>query len=232
MTVAAVILAASPASAIADADGTPAARRLADIAWAGGATPVIVCSFDPDGTVAAALANAEVTLVDPVAPERGPVAQIVNGIEAAIALVTDTDAALVFPARLAWVDAETVTTLIAAHGEDRTSVTRPSWRDDPGWPALLPIGRLAAFRALAADRMPDELLADLEATGVPFRVIETGDPGVTHDLGTPRADLPAYDGPPEPADAHAHEWGLATADEPDDAPVAGPGRPAGSPPPG
>ena len=54
MTVAAVILAASPASALADAAGTPAARRLADVAWAGGATPVVVCSFDPDGTVAAA----------------------------------------------------------------------------------------------------------------------------------------------------------------------------------
>ena len=52
MTVAAVILAASPASALADADGTPAIRRLADVAWAGGATPVVVCSSDPDGAVA------------------------------------------------------------------------------------------------------------------------------------------------------------------------------------
>ncbi len=78
MTVAAVILAASPSSALADADGTPGVRRLADVAWSGGATPVVVCSFDPDGAVAAALANTEATLVDPVAPERGPVAQIVQ----------------------------------------------------------------------------------------------------------------------------------------------------------
>ena len=83
MTVAAVILAATPASALADADGTPGVRRLADTAWAGGATPVVVCSFDPDGAVAAALANAEVTLVEPVDPASGPVGQIVNGIEAA-----------------------------------------------------------------------------------------------------------------------------------------------------
>ena len=128
MTVAAVILAASPASALADADGTPGVRRLADVAWSGGATPVVVCSFDPDGAVAAALANTEATLVDPVAPERGPVGQIVNGIEAAVRLVAETDAALVWPARLAWVDAETVTTLIAAHGDDRDSVTRPAWQ--------------------------------------------------------------------------------------------------------
>ena len=55
MTVAAVVLAASPASALVDADGTPGVRRIADTAWAGGATPVVVCSFDPDGAVSAAL---------------------------------------------------------------------------------------------------------------------------------------------------------------------------------
>jgi CTP:molybdopterin cytidylyltransferase MocA len=216
MTVAAVILAASPASALADADGTPGVRRLTDVAWSGGATPVVVCSFDPDGTVAAALANSEATLVDPVPPEHGPVAQIVNGVEAAVRMVAETDAALVFPARLAWVDAETVTTLIAAHGDDRDSVTRPAWQGDPGWPALLPLRHLAAFRTLAATRMPDELLADIEAAGVPIRVIESGDPGVTHDVSTPRADLPSYEGPPQPADEHAHEWGAAEADQPDD----------------
>src|SRR5512146_2644074 len=102
MTVAAVILAATPASALADADGTPAVRRLADVAWAGGATPVVVCSFDPDGSVGRVLANAEVTLVDPVDVALGPVGQIRNGVEAAISLVTDTEAALVWPARLAW----------------------------------------------------------------------------------------------------------------------------------
>jgi CTP:molybdopterin cytidylyltransferase MocA len=222
MTVAAVILAASPESALADAAGSPAVRRLADVAWAGGATPVVVCSFDPDGTVAAALANAEVTLVDPVAPEGGPVGQISNGIEAAMRLVTDTQAALVWPARLAWVDAETVTTLIAAHGEDRRNVVRPAYRGEPGFPALLPVVHIAAFRSLAADRMPGDLFADLEALGVPFRVVDTGDPGVVMDISVPHEDLPSYDGPPEPADTP--EWGSAVADQPDDEPVAGPNR--------
>lgn len=224
MTVAAVILAASPASALVDADGTPGVRRLADVAWAGGATPVLVCSFDPDGSVAAALANAEVTLVDPVDPARGPVGQIVNGVQAAVALVTDTDGALVWPARMTWVDAETVTTLIAAYGEDRSAVVRPTYGGEPGWPILLPLRHLAAFASLDADRMPPQLFDDLEASGVPVRRVETGDPGVIHDVSTARADLPAYDGPPEPADAHAHEWGAAVADEPDDAPVTGPAR--------
>lgn len=224
MTVAAVILAATPASALADADGTPGARRLADVAWAGGATPVVVCALDPDGAVGRALANAEVTLVDPVPAERGPVGQIVNGVETAARLVAETDAALVWPARMAWVDAETVTTLIAAHGEDRATVLRPAYGGETGWPALLPMAHLAAFRALAADRMPGDLFDDLAAAGVPVRIVETGDPGVTHDVSTPRSALPPFDGPPEPADAHAHEWGAAAADEPDDAPVEGPAR--------
>lgn len=224
MTVAAVVLAASPASALADADGTPGARRIADTAWAGGATPVVVCAHDPDGDVARALANAEVTLVGPVAREAGPVGQIVNGIEAARSLVAETDAALVWPARIAWVDAETVTTLIEAHGTDRSAVIRPAWEAAPGWPVLLPLAHLDAFRALAATRMPDELLDDLAATGVPWLVVETGDPGVTHDVGTPRSALPPYDAPPRPVDDHAHEWGAATADEPDEAPMAGPDR--------
>lgn len=224
MTVAAVILAASEASALADADGTPAVRRLASAAWAGGATPVVVCSFDPDGTVSGALANAEVTLVEPLAQASGPVGQIVNGIDAAIRLVAETDAALVWPARLAWVDAETVTTLIAAHGEDREAVLRPGFEGEGGFPVLLPVACLGALRGLGVDRMPDELVDDLALTGLPVRTIDTGDPGVTHDVSIPRADLPPYDGPREPADAHAHEWGAAAADQEDDAPSEGPTR--------
>ena len=100
---------------------------------------------------------------------------------------------------MAWVDAETVTTLIAAHGEDRSTVLRPAYDGEPGWPVLLPLRHLDALRR--AGRRPDavDLLDDLEAAGVPFRVVETGDPGVTHDVSTPRADLPPFDGPPEPA---------------------------------
>jgi CTP:molybdopterin cytidylyltransferase MocA len=217
MTVAAVILAASPASALADAGGTPAVRRLVDVAWAGGATPVVVVSADPDGAVSRALANATATLVEPAAVEGGPVAQIVCGIDAAVALVAETAAALVWPARMAWADAETVTTLIAAHGETRDQAVRPSYADEAGWPALLPVAHLEALRPLSPSGMPDELLADLEAAGVPFRIVETGDPGVTHDLATPRSALPPYDGPPQPADAHAHEWGAAAAEIPDEA---------------
>lgn len=217
MTVAAIILAASAETALADADGTPAVRRMADAAWAGGATPVIVCCADPDGAVAAALANTEAVLVAPAPREAGPVGQIVNGLEAAAALVGATDAALVWPARLAWVDAETVTSLIAGHGEDRGAVLRPAWGGQPGFPALVPLDHLGALRALDAGRMPGELLEDLGAAGIATRAIECGDPGVVHDISTARADLPPYDGPPEPLDARVHEWGAAAAGDIDTA---------------
>jgi hypothetical protein len=53
-------------------------------------------------------------------------------------------------------------------------------------------------------------------------VIDLGDPGVTHDVSTARADLPPYIGPGEPPAGHVHEWGAAIADFPDDAPLEGP----------
>jgi CTP:molybdopterin cytidylyltransferase MocA len=226
MTVAAVILAATPASALADADGTAAVRRLADAAWAGGATPVVVCAPDPDGAVAAVLATTEVTLSAPVAADRGPVGQIAAGIDAAVGLVAATDGVLVWPARLAWVDAETVTTLISAHGADREALLRPAFRGEPGFPALVPVTALAILRALGADRLPGDLLDDLAAAGVAVRLIDTGDPGVTHDIGTARGSLPAYDGPPEPEDGVMREWGAGGADEPDHEPTPRDARPA------
>jgi CTP:molybdopterin cytidylyltransferase MocA len=223
MTVAAVILAASPASALADAEGTPAVRRIADAAWAGGATPIVVVAADPDGAVAAALATSEATLLAPAAPGTGPVGQIAHGIAAASRQVAATTAALVWPARVAWADAETVTTLIEAHGDDRT-VLRPAYGGVGGWPALVPVALLDGLAALAADRLPDELIDDLAASGVPVRTVDSGDPGTTHDVSVSRAALPPFDGPPQPADDVEREWGAPGAGLPDDAPPAGPAR--------
>ncbi len=62
--------------------------------------------------------------------------------------VTETHACLVWPGRLAWVDAETVTTLIEAHGASRASILRPRYAEEVGWPALLPIGSRARLPTL------------------------------------------------------------------------------------
>ena len=222
MTVAAVILAASPESALADADGVPSVRRISDVAWSGGATPIVVVSYDPDGHVAAALAGAPVTLAEPAPAEGGPVAQIRRGIDVATAMIVETDAAIVWPVRLTWVGPETVTSLIEAHGVDAEPMLRPAFRGEAGWPVLLPIPHLDALRNVGPDRMPDDVLADISTNGVPLRTIELGDPGATLDRSTPRTELPPYEGPPVPAAGHVHEWGAGIADRPDDGPLEGP----------
>jgi len=233
MTVAAVILAASPESALADADGMPAVARIADAAWSGGATPIIVVSFDPDGAVATALAGAPVTLAEPVPAERGPAAQMARGTEVALAEVVETDAVLLWPARMAWVGPETITSLIETHGTREGDLLRPTWQGDPGWPVLVPVGELERLRAVSADRMPPDVLADLLAAGSSQRLVEMGDPGVVIDARTPRADLPPYVGPTDPPAGHVHEWGAQAADAADEGPLEGPAlapyEPAGAP---
>ena len=223
MTVAAVILSASAEGALTDTLGQPRVRRLADLAWSGGALPIVVVSPDPDGAVAAALAGSEAVYGTPAEVEAGPVGQMVRGCELATAEVQGTTGFLIWPARMTWVGPETITSLIEAHGTARGSVLRPAWHGDPGWPVLVPVAHLDALRAIAPDRMPPDVIADLAAVA-PTRIIELGDPGVIYDTDTPEADLPAYEGPPDPPAGHTHEWGddvIAEARLPDPDAVGG-----------
>lgn len=222
VTVAAVILAASPASALADADGLPAVRRIADLAWSGGATPIVVVSADPDGAVAAALAGAPVTLAEPAPPAGGPVAQIRRGIEVAAGEVRGTSGAFVWPARLTWVGAETVTSMIEIHGLDPDAILRPAYDGQAGFPVLVPMSATITLGDVAPDRMPDGVIDALAAAGAPIRDLELGDPGTVLGRDTARSDLPPYVGPSEPPLAHTHEWGAALADQAEDLPLEGP----------
>jgi CTP:molybdopterin cytidylyltransferase MocA len=223
VTVAAVILAASPESALGDVEGQTHVRRIADAAWSGGALPIVVVAFDPQGAVAASLAGASVTLAEPIPkPEGAPARQMARGIDVAATLVSDLSGALIWPARMVWVGPETVTSLIEAHGVDRSTMLRPTYDGEPGWPVLVPSGAATILAGVAPDRMPADILADLEAAGMARRDIELGDPGVLHDAGTPRSELPDYLGPSEPAAPHSHEWGAALADAAEDSPIDGP----------
>ena len=123
-----------------------------------------------------------------------------------MAEVRDTTAVLLWPARLTWVGPETITSLIEAHGTDPATMLRPAWHGDPGWPVLLPTAHLETMRAVPADRMPPQVIEDLAAT-ITTRIVEMGDPGVIHDVGTAHEDLPPYEGPPDPPGGHTHEWG-------------------------
>ena len=222
MTVAAVILSASPEGAVADADGLPSVRRIADAAWSGGAVPIVVVSFDPDGVVAKALAGAPVTLAEPAPVEDGPKGQMTRGVDVALDEVRDLTGVLIWPARMVWVGPETITSLIEAHGITPDAILRPDYDDDAGWPALVPASAFDALRAVAPDRMPPAVIADVVASGATERHLDLGDPGVTHDRDTSRADLPPYVGPTDPPAGHVHEWGAQAADEADDGPLEGP----------
>jgi CTP:molybdopterin cytidylyltransferase MocA len=222
MTVAAVILAASPESALADADGLASVRRIADLAWSGGATPIVVVSLDPDGAVAAALAGAPVTLGEPAPAEEGPVGQIRRGIAVAAAEIHETTGAFVWPARLTWVGPETVTSMIEAHGLEPDAILRPAYDGAAGFPALVPMSAVDRLSGVGANRMPDEVIDDLVAGGLAIHDLELGDPGTIHDRGTAPKDLPPYVGPSEPPRAHTHEWGAGLADQAEEVPLEGP----------
>ena len=138
---------------------------------------------------------------------------MVRGAELAAAEVRETTAVLLWPARMTWVGPETITSLIEAHGPDPATVLLPGWQGEPGWPVLVPLAHLDALRAIAPDRMPLDVIHDLVAA-VPARVDRGRRPGRHPRRRTPpAADLPAYEGPPDPPAGHTHEWGADVASE-------------------
>ena len=223
MTVAAVILSATAEGALADTLGQPRVRRLVDIAWSGGALPVVVVAPDPDGTVAASLIGTEAVYGSPAPPEAGPAGQMLRGAELARAEVSDISGALLWPARMTWVGPETVTSLIEAHGVAPGDMLRPGWHGEAGWPVLLPLTAVDHLRAVAPDQTPPQVVDEI-AGYVTTRLIDVGDPGVRFDADTPAAELPPYEGPPEPPGGHRHEWGDAVVERGVDEEVPGEGR--------
>lgn len=209
MTVAAIILARDPDAALARADSTTRLRRLVDVAWSGGAVPTVVVGRDPDARLAAAVAGAEVaTLSDPPSPADS-VGAVLAGFDLAVGLVEATDAALVWPVEMTWVDPETVTSLIEAHGADPGAPLRPTYGGQPGAPILVPRPVLATWRRLPPATPIEGALASAGAV----RLLDLGDPGVVVDAATPADRLPPYVGPRQPPAGHVHEWGEAVAGE-------------------
>lgn len=215
MTVAAVVLAPPPVAALADDGGRPLVRTIADAALAGGCVPIVVVSPDPDGSLRAGLAGTEATVVAPAQGLEPGIAWYAAGVEVALAGVSGTTAALLWPGRHAWVDPETATSLIEAHGIRPDAILRPAYAGEPGFPVLIPAtyaDRLGGMAGLHGPEAIERLVAD----GVAVSLLELGDPGATHDASVPRGALPPFLGPSEPASGHAHEWGAAAADRPDE----------------
>ena len=210
MTVAAIVLAPDAVAALSDADGEPAIRRVVHAAWSGGALPIMIVAEDTDGKLAEAVAGLPAMVTRPGADEAPGIAWFVHGQRAANAAVAETTAGLLWPFRYVWVDPETVTSLVEAHGATPGEIVRPAWATQPGFPILVPVAfadRLAARITLHGG----EAVAALVADGVPLRELELGDPGIVHDISTPRASLPDYQGPSQPTAGPPPEWNAELA---------------------
>jgi CTP:molybdopterin cytidylyltransferase MocA len=204
VTVAAVIVPRDLAEALADAAGGAAVRRIVDIAWAGGAMPLIVVVDDPDGSVAAAIAGSPGRVV---AGRARPDADYRAGADAAAEAVVGTDGWLLWPGDRVWVDPETVTSLIEAHGARPDEVLRPVHDARGGWPILVPLGRAGLIERLVRD--PDA------PTTHEVVLLELGDPGSVATLAVSIDEVPEYVGPASPVAGAPPDWGAAAADEPD-----------------
>jgi CTP:molybdopterin cytidylyltransferase MocA len=218
MTVAAVVIVPEPPAALAPADGEPALRRVAQAAWSGGALPTIVVAPEPSEDLRRAAAGLGVTLTSPGPTEPRGIAWFVHGMRTAVAGVAETSAALLWPFRFVWVDPETVTSLVEAHGATPDAIVRAAYGGQLGFPVLFPVAlvdRLAALSGLHAE----EAAQSLAAAGVAIRQIELGDPGIVYDMSTPRGDLPSYQGPAEPASGPPPEWNAALAAQASDSPT-------------
>jgi molybdenum cofactor cytidylyltransferase len=210
MTVAAVVLVPELPAALVDADGEPALRRIGQTAWSGGALPTVAVTPQVTGELRAAVSDLAVKLVSPTPDEPRGIAWFVRGMWAATAAVAEVSGALLWPVKFVWVDPETVTSLVEAHGAAPEAIIRPTYRGRPGFPILVPVALTDRLAALSGQHGA-EAVATLIAAGVALRTIELGDPGIVHDMTTPRDALPGYQGPPEPAGGPPPDWNSALA---------------------
>jgi CTP:molybdopterin cytidylyltransferase MocA len=205
LTVAAIVLVPDTAAALVDADGEPAIRRVVHAAWSGGALPIVLVVQETPGPFADAVADLPVTIAHPTAGEPPGIAWFVCGQRAAVQAVAETTAGLLWPFRHAWIDPETATSLVEAHGVTPDAVVRPTYAGQAGFPILLPTGlteRLAAHRGLHGA----EAVAAVIGEGAAARLLELGDPGIVYDISSTRSSLPDYRGPSESATGSPLEW--------------------------
>ncbi len=146
-------------------------------------------------------------LVDPRGASGLEIARI--GVMAALEAVRETSAILLWPGRMAWVDPETVTSLIEAHGRRGDRVTRPGAPARSAGRCCCPL-LMRWGSSPPGRRHSDELVAAIDAA-----TVELGDPGSLLGLEVAIDELPDYAGPPEPVGGPPPEWGAAAAETPE-----------------
>ena len=209
MTVAAVILSATAEGALADTLGQPRVRRL--VTSPGRAAPCrsSSCPRTPEARSRRRSPGPRRSTAPPAPVEDGPPARWSVAPRLALAEVRDTTAVLLWPARMTWVGPETVTSLIEAHGTDRA--TRSCARRgtaSPGWPVLVPVAHLdAPARRRPPTGCRPTSIDDL-VDGAPDAAWSRSATRASSTTPTTAlADLPPYEGPPDPPAGHTHEWG-------------------------
>jgi CTP:molybdopterin cytidylyltransferase MocA len=197
MTVAAIVLAPDLATALSDADGEPAIRRIVHSAWAGGALPIVIVARDLPPELIAAVAGMPASCQQ--SNSEPGIAWFCQGFLEARSKVTETTAALLWPAKQAWVDPETVTSLVEAHGQSPDEILRPCFDHQQGMPVLIPASFEDALAALTGQGLHGgPAVAALVAGGATQRELDLGDPGIVFDLATPRSEMPGYEAPSRP----------------------------------
>ena len=159
--------------------------------------PLVVVCPSVDDAFERAIAELQVVSTHPDAIVPHGIAWFAGGQQTAVRAVAETTASLLWPIHYSWVDPETVTSLIEAHGVSPDSILRAAYRAQRGFPILVPnslAGRLAAMTGMRGEEAIDTVIAE----GVPSITIELGDPGIVHDGSTPRSGLPDYQGPSAP----------------------------------
>jgi hypothetical protein len=106
-------------------------------------------------------------IVAPAPVDGGPFSKLARAIDAALELDETVTAVLLWPARVTWADEWLVRALVAAQSHHRPAIIRPTHDGVPDWPALYPVAFRPKLDGIATDRMPDDVLADVSATGVP-----------------------------------------------------------------
>jgi molybdenum cofactor cytidylyltransferase len=185
--VAAIVLAAGRSSRLAPAnklleliDGAPIVRRVAGIALASGARPVIVVTGFDAARVANAVHDLKVTIVHNAAFEEGLSSSLRAGL---LALPSDRDGALVLLADMPEIESSDLEALLAAFAaKDRQAICVPVRHGKRGNPVLWGAAYFAEMMSLSGDVGAKPLMAQH-----PERVTEVpaGSNGIFADVDTP-----------------------------------------------
>jgi molybdenum cofactor cytidylyltransferase len=162
-------------------DGQTVIGQMVQTLYAGGAQPILVITGSERAIVEAAVSGLPARcLYNPGFSQGEMLASIKLGLQALEAGAAE--AAMLAPADLPWLQAETVRQLARAWERATLPILIPSWAQRSGHPVV--VARSCWPEILALKR--GETLRDfLEANAARIAYLEVDDPGIRRDLDTP-----------------------------------------------